>query len=364
MMTGIFAISIPTGIFVALTILLIVAEKYLADYGECTVSINGGATVLETLGGPTLLSVLYGNKIFIPSACGGKGSCGYCKVTVIEGGGPILPTETGFMTRQEIRSGVRLACQVKIRQSIEIEIPEELLNVKEFQATVSEAVSLTYDIRGITFDLIEPTEIEFRPGQYIQIFAQGPKESVYRAYSISSSVFTKNKVQLMVRLIPDGIASTYIHNLNVGDLVTFTGPFGEFRLSQDPSVDVVCIGGGAGMAPISNLIFSIYEQWPDRNCYLFFGCRGTKDVFYLDEFKALAAKHPNLKIVYALSDPLEQDEKWEGETGFIHLSVDKYFLTTNKSQAFMCGPPPMIEAVMQILESKGMKDEDMFYDKF
>lgn len=364
MMTVIIAISIPTGIFLALTILLIVAEKYLADYGECIISLNEGSKVFQIPGGPTLLSALYEQKVFIPSACGGKGSCGYCKVTVIDGGGPILPTETGFMTRQEIRSGVRLACQVKIRQNIELKIPEELLNVKEFHARVSEVLALTYDIRGITFDLIEPAEIDFRPGQYIQILAQGAKEQVYRAYSISSPVSVKDKVQLMVRLVPGGIASTYIHNLNVGDSVTFTGPFGEFRLSQDPSVDIICVGGGAGMAPISNILFSVYEQWPDRNCYLFFGCRGTKDVFYIEEFKALATKYPNFKYVYALSDPLGEEEAWDGETGFIHLSVDKYLSSATTSQAFLCGPPPMIEAVMQILENKGMGAEDIFYDKF
>jgi len=364
MITAILAITIPTGIFVALTVVLIVAEKYLADYGTCIVSINGGAKVFEMEGGATLLSVLYGNKIFIPSACGGKGSCGYCKVTVLNGGGPVLPTETSFMNRQEIRAGVRLACQVKIRQNIDIQIPEDLLNVKEFQARVSEVVALTYDIRGITFDLIEPAEIDFRPGQYIQILAQGPEEKVYRAYSISSPVSVKNKVQLMVRLVPGGIASTYIHNLNVGDPVTFTGPFGEFTLSQDPTVDVICVGGGAGMAPISNILFSVYEQWPDRNCYLFFGCRGTRDVFYLNEFKTLAEKHQNFRYIYALSDPLGEEENWDGETGFIHLSVDKHFSAAHKSQAFMCGPPPMIDAVTQILEKKGLQEEDIFYDKF
>ncbi len=363
MIPAIIAISIPTGIFVALTIVLIVAEKYLADYGTCIVSINGGAKVFETQGGSTLLSVLYGNKIFIPSACGGKGSCGYCKVTVLDGGGPTLPTETSFMDRKEIRSGVRLACQVKIRENIEIRIPEDLLNVKEFQARVSEIVPLTYDIRGITFDLIEPNEIDFRPGQYIQILAQGAEEKVYRAYSISSPVFVKNKVQLMVRLIPGGIASTYIHSLKVGDPVTFTGPFGEFQISQDPNVDIVCVGGGAGMAPISNILFSVYQQWPDRKCYLFFGCRGTRDVFFLDEFKALAAEHPNLTYVYALSDPLGE-ENWDGETGFIHLSVDTHLSGSGKSQAFLCGPPPMIDAVTQILEKKGLQEEDIFYDKF
>ncbi len=364
MITAIIAIGVPSGIFVALSILLIVAEKYLADYGECSVSINEGSKVFQLEGGPTLLSALFENKIFIPSACGGKGSCGYCKVTGIEGCGQILPTETGFMTRQEIRSGVRLACQVKIRQNIEIAIPEELLNVKEFQTKVSEILDLTYDIRGITFDLIEPTEIDFRCGQYIQILAHGPDEDVFRAYSISSPVFTKDKVQLMVRLIPGGIASTYIHSLNVGDSVTFTGPFGEFILSDDPDVDIVCVGGGAGMAPIANILFSVYAQWPDRKCFLFFGCRGTRDVFYIEQFKELAAKHPNFKYVYALSDPLGEEEAWDGETGFIHLSADKHLSSERKSQAFLCGPPPMIDAVITILEQKGLQEDDIFYDKF
>ncbi len=360
----ILALCITTGIFVGLTIILLIAERYLANYGICNISINEGSTIFERKGGTTLLSGLYDNKIFIPSACGGKGSCGFCKVTISSGGGPVLPTETSFLTRKERKAGVRLACQVKIKQDLEISISEDLLNVKEFSAKVTQIRKLTHDIKEINLSLIEPKEIDYRPGQYIQILAYGPDGAVFRAYSISSPSYEKEKIQLIVRLVPGGIASTYIHNLKEGDEVVFTGSFGEFKLSQDPNTAIVCVGGGAGMAPISNIIYSMYKQMPNRKCYLFFGCRSTSDIFYLDGFKKLAKKHPNLKVIYALSDPLEDDEKWTGETGFIHLSVDKYLENNIKCQAFLCGPPPMIDAVTEVLKSKGLKDPDIFYDKF
>ncbi len=358
------AVAVTAGIFTVLAVWLLISERYLAHYGTCVISVNGGSTVFEQQGGSTLLTALYNNKVFIPSACGGKGSCGYCKCIVRSGGGPILPTETPFFTRTEIRSGVRLACQVKIKEDIEIQIPEELLAVKEYRATVALIHELTHDIKEINLDLIEPVEIDHRPGQYIQIQAPVPDGHVFRAYSISSPVYEKNKVQLIVRLVPGGIASTYIHNLTEEDEVLFTGPYGEFRLIEDPEVEVVCVGGGAGMAPIVNIIYSIYHRWPDRKCSLFFGCRTTKDVFYLDRFEALEKEHPNFKVIYALSDPLQEDEKWDGDTGFIHLSVEKHLEPNPRCQAFLCGPPPMIEAVTEVLKDKKLKDENIFYDKF
>ncbi len=359
-----YAISTTTGLFLALSALLLLAERRLADYGVCQLSINDGELVFEKDGGATLLATLNENKIFIPSACGGKGSCGYCKVTVPAGGGPVLPTETPYLTRSEIRSGVRLACQVKVKEDIELRLPEELLNVKEYSARVANVVVLTPDIKQLDFDLIDPSEIEQRPGQYVQIEAPSPEGPVFRAYSISSPAYEKNKVQLNVRVVPGGIASTYLHGLEVGDDVRLTGPYGEFRLSEDPDREIVCVGGGCGMAPMRNIILSLYHRWPDRTCWLFFGCRTTKDVFYLDEYRELAAKHPNFHVIYALSDPLAPDEPWDGETGFIHLPLDKHLKPGAKRQAFLCGPPPMIEAVMEVLKSKGLTDEDIFYDKF
>ena len=275
-----------------------------------------------------------------------------------------MPTETPYLSRGEIRSNVRLACQVKIRQDLRVKIPEDLLNVQMFSATVASTRDLTPDIKEIRMALNEPAEISQRPGQYVQVQAPSPEGPVFRAYSISSPSYSPGEVELVVRIVPGGIGSTYLHNLQVGDPVTFTGPYGEFHLDENPDVEIICVGGGCGMAPMNNIIHTLYSRWPDRKCSLFFGCRTTADVFYLERFKELAAKHPNFRVVYALSDPVESDGQWDGEIGFIHLSADKYLEPNVARQAFLCGPPPMIEAVTRVLEEKGLRAEDIFYDKF
>jgi Na+-transporting NADH:ubiquinone oxidoreductase subunit F len=357
-----WAILVFSVLLVVLSVVLTIAEKVLINYGICKIDINAGEKPLEMEGGQTLLSSLYSNEIFIPSACGGKGTCGHCKVTVTSGGGPVLPTETPYLTRHELRSNVRLACQVKVREDIYIRIPEDFLNVKMFSATVESTEVLTYDIKEVRFRLNEPDEISQRPGQYVQVQAPSPDGPVFRAYSISSAAHEPNVVELVVRLVPGGIGSTYLHNVEVGDPITFTGPYGEFWLNEDPSVEIVCVGGGCGMAPMKNIIYTLYEKWPDRTCWLFFGCRTTKDIFYLERFKELEKKHPNFHVIYALSDALEPGETWDGETGFVHLSVDKYLDAGVARQAFLCGPPLMIEAVTRVLEDKGVSD--IFYDEF
>ena len=363
---GIYILSVASfvGLVVSLSGLLMIAEKLLINYGTCKLDINAGEKPLEVQGGQTLLASLYANEIFIPSACGGKGSCGHCKITVVTGGGPVLPTELSYLSRKEIRSGVRLACQVKVRNDIFVRIPEDYLNVKLFSAKVESTRSLTYDIREIRLKLNDPPEISQRPGQYVQVQAPSPEGPVFRAYSISSAAHERDVVELIVRLVPGGVGSTYLHNLNVNDDVAFTGPYGEFRLNEDPSVEIICVGGGCGMAPMKNIIDTIYERRPERSCWLFFGCRGTQDIFYLERFKELQQKHLNFHVVYALSDELKPDEKWDGETGFIHLSVDKLLEPGIPRQAFLCGPPLMIEAVTRVLEEKGIQSEDIFYDEF
>ncbi|MFC1795392.1 FAD-binding oxidoreductase, partial [Planctomycetota bacterium] len=208
----------------------------------------------------------------IPSACGGKGMCGHCKVTVVAGSGPVLPTETLLLTIKEIHSGVCLACHLKIREDIYLRIPEELLNVRMFVSRVETVVDLTYDIKQIRLSLLEPSEISHRPGQYVQVQAPSQDGPVFRAYSISSPVYGPDAVELVVKLVPGGIASTHLHLVS-GDTVSFTGPYGDFRLNEDPSVEIVCVGGGCGMAPMKNIIYTLYDKWPDRVCWLFFGCR-------------------------------------------------------------------------------------------
>jgi Na+-transporting NADH:ubiquinone oxidoreductase subunit F len=341
-----------------------ISERLLVNYGICKLDINKGETLLETAGGQTLLSTLYANEIFIPSACGGKGSCGHCKITITAGGGPVLPTETPYLTRKEIRSNLRLACQVKIREDIYVRISSDLLNVKMFTSTVESTVDLTRDIKEIRFRLDDPHEILHHPGQYVQVLVPSMDGPVFRAYSVSSPPYEPNIVELVVRLVPGGIGSTYLHNLQPGDTINFTGPYGEFALNENCSVEIVCVGGGCGMAPMKNIIYTIYNKWPDRSCWLFFGCRTTKDIFYLEQFEKLAKKHTNFHVIYALSDKLDKNEKWAGETGFIHLAVDKKLEKGIRRQAFLCGPPPMIEAVTRVLEEKGISSEDIFYDEF
>ena len=364
MTSALLAVGVTTGIFTLLSIWLLISERYLANYGPVKVNINDGSRVFERTGGITLLNALYQNEVFIPSACGGKGSCGYCKVKVESGGGPVLPTETTVLTRGEARSGIRLACQLKLKEDLKMRIDEQLLSVRLFRARVSKIAQLTHDIKEINLELIEPEEIEQHPGQYIQIEAPGPEGPVHRAYSISSPASEKHRVQLIVRLVPGGIASTYIHDLEEGDEVTFTGPYGDFRLSEDPSKDIVLVAGGCGMAPVKDIAYTTLERWPARDIYLFFGARTTKDIFYLDQYKELEKEYPNLHVIYALSDPLDEEEEWEGETGFIHLSVDKHLKDRENGQAFLCGPPPMIDAVTEVLKEKGLDDADIFYDKF
>lgn len=344
-----------------------VAEKLLADYGECTIKVNDKeGFVIE--GGGTLLDALYGQRIFIPSACFGKGTCGFCKVTVPDGGGPVLPTELPFLTREEIGEDVRLACQVKVKTDLHILVRPEYLTVQEFRATVKSARTLTPDTREIVISLGDPprgggpAEIEFRPGQYVQIRVPA-REPTYRAYSISSPPETRNEIELIVRLVPGGLGSTYLHNIEPGDEIDFTGPYGEFELSEAEDTDIVCVAGGCGLAPVKSILHYLYSKWPERKSWLFFGARSAADVMYLDEFEALAAEHPGLTVCYALSEPKATDE-WEGNVGFIHKSVEARLPEGADRQAFMCGPPPMVEAAMKVLNAKGVSEDRVFYDKF
>jgi len=361
-------VLLSVGVFVAvlfgLSVMILVAERRLRNYGTCKIDINAGERIVEIVGGSTLLASLIDSRIYIPSACGGKGSCGYCKITVLSGGGPVLPTETPYLTRKEIRAGLRLACQVKVCGNLQVRIPQELLNVKLFTASVCSTRALTRDIKEIRLSLIEPAEIRHRPGQYVQIQAPSPEGPVFRAYSISSPSHEPDVVQLVVRLVPGGIASTYLHSLREGQAVAFTGPYGEFRLSEDPDVEVVCVGGGCGLAPMRNVILTLYDRWPHRRCWLFFGCRNDEDVFYLAEFRELSRKHPSFHVVYALSDSPDPTDNWHGDRGFIHLAVDRYLDPGVRRQAILCGPPPMIEAVTRVLELKGLRPADIFYDQY
>ncbi|MBE9537367.1 MAG: 2Fe-2S iron-sulfur cluster binding domain-containing protein [Proteobacteria bacterium] len=354
---------IMVSISLILGLVLVIASRFLAEYGPCRISIKGNKDV-EVIGGETLLSSLFENKIFIPSACGGRGSCGYCKLKVTSGGGSVLPTELPYLTPSEVVDDVRLACQLKVKSDMEIEVPEEYLSIQEYRAEVAQSISLTYDMKELRFRLLEPETINFKPGQYIQFHVPSTnREVVYRAYSIASLPSMAGELELIVRLVPGGIGSTYIHNLSVGDEVTISGSCGDFFLHERSSCDILLIGGGAGMAPLKSILYSLFEKGSDRKIDLFFGVRAKKDLFYLEEFERLAKEHPNFTYTYALSSPGEADD-WKGEKGFIHLVLERHLKEGEKREAYLCGPPLMADAVIKVLKEKGVDPSNIYYDKF
>ncbi|MBN2600765.1 MAG: 2Fe-2S iron-sulfur cluster binding domain-containing protein, partial [Candidatus Marinimicrobia bacterium] len=239
-----------------LAILLVLAEKRILNYGECTISINGGEKELKVAGGLSLLSSLAENDIFIPSACGGRGSCAYCKLKVLDGGGAIGPVEEPYLNDEERKTNVRLSCQVKVRNDLKIEIPKELFSVKRFTGVVEHKKPLTYDITELRITLTNPAIIDFIAGQYIQLESKEYKgrESVMRAYSIASVPSNNRSIELNIRLVPDGICTSWVFDyLKEGQEVNFSGPYGEFRLSETDA-PIIFIAGGSGMAPIWSIL--------------------------------------------------------------------------------------------------------------
>lgn len=356
------AIAVLCAVGGVLAFALLVADRLLCRYGPCEIRVNNEAPFVVE-GGGKLLDALYDQRIFIPSACGGQGTCGFCKVGVLAGGGPTLPTELPFLSAEELAAHVRLACQVKVKQNLDLRIKEEFLHVKEYIATVKAARMVTADTREVVLSLAPGETIDFRPGQYVQVFVPDRKETVFRAYSLASPPSRRDEIELLVRLIPGGRGSTYLHEVEAGDSVRFTGPYGEFVLDEDPGSELVCVGGGCGMAPMRSLVRHVAEKAPGKPCRLFFGARTAPDAMYLEDFRRLAEENPNIAVVYALSET-EKPGDWQGETGFIHESVDRHLGLEGRRQVFLCGPPKMIEATMRVLQAKGIPKEDAFYDEF
>jgi len=361
-MVYVYALSVLCGIGGGFSILLLLAHKILTNYGECILDINGQRQ-LTIEGGCSVLEALYDNEIYIPSACGGQGTCGYCKVTVLSGGGPVLPTEMTFLTAEEQASDVRLACQVKVKENITLRFRADYLNVRKFASQVTAARMLTHDTRELTMTLTDNEEISFIPGQYVQVGVPVKGGMEFRAYSIASTPGTPNQIILVIRLIPGGLGSTYLHEIQVGTDVMFTGPYGEYVLPEDPATEMVCVAGGCGMAPVRSLIRHLAEQDRERTCWLFFGARARKDIMYEEEYVDLCARHPGLRVHYALSEPDAGDD-WEGETGFIHTLVDRHLEAGSNRSVFLCGPPPMVDAATEVFKAKGVEEGEIFYDAF
>ena len=355
-----------SGIGALLALLLEIADSYIADYGESHILINNEKDLMVEGGNPLLFSLME-NQIFIPSACGGKGTCSLCKLKVLKGGGPVLPTETPYLAKEELENHVRLSCQVKVRNDLNIEIPEELFRIKEFGVRVEKIEDLTDDIKGIHLKILASEEgLSFKPGQYIQL--KVPKyeltsESEYRAYSIASSSEADRDLELLITRVTDGAVSTYVHDyMKEGDDLTINGPYGDFFLHESDR-DILLIATGSGLAPLLSILDQIEKQKIGNKTTLFFGARKVKDLLYYEELRALETRLSHFTFIPTLSRPGEEDQ-WKGEKGRVTDLIEKYIPENAPVDVYICGSPAMVESCEDLLKKKGISEENIFYDKF
>lgn len=393
-----------TGLILVLVLGLAAASRKLAPGGPVKITVNDGGKELTVASGASLLTALADQKIFLPSACGGGGTCAMCKCMVTEGGGEILPTETGHITRGQARQGWRLACQLKVKRDLKIRVPEEVLDIRKFEAKVVSNRAVASFIKELIVEVPAEVPVHYRAGGYIQIdippyelrfrdFDIDPKfhdvwdkfklwdltakstEPIFRAYSMASYPAEGNRLMLNVRIatpppipgVPPGIASSYIYGLKPGDTVTLSGPYGEF-FAKETDREMVYIGGGAGMAPMRSHILDLFRtQRTPRQVSFWYGARSKREMFYDDDFKSIADGFPNFSYNVALSEPQPEDE-WTGPTGFIHKVVYERYLKDHPDPAeieyYLCGPPPMIAAVNRMLYDLGVEKDMIAYDEF
>ncbi|MDO4586017.1 MAG: NADH:ubiquinone reductase (Na(+)-transporting) subunit F [Planctomycetia bacterium] len=395
-----------TAIILLLVAVILAAKATLVASGNVKIEINGDAN--QTLGVPAggkLLGTLADQKIFVPSACGGGGTCGQCKVKVHAGGGDILPTERGHMTRREIKEGTRLACQCAVKQDLKIEIPPEVFSVKKWECKVRSNKNVATFIKELVLELPQGENVEFKAGGYIQIecpsytldykdieiaseyrgdwdkyniwqYKSVVSEPTMRAYSMANYPQEKGIIMLNVRIatpppkqskVPPGVMSSYIFGLKPGDKVTISGPYGEFFI-QDTPAEKIYVGGGAGMAPLRSHIFELLKHLKaNQKISYWYGARSLREAFYVDEFEDLAREFPNFSWHLALSDPLPEDH-WTGSTGFIHQVLHDEYLKDHKApedcEYYMCGPPMMTQAVLKMLDNLGVERESIHFDDF
>jgi len=406
-------ITVIASIFVvSLTVLILVvligiAEKKLLPQGDAKILINGDDEKSPTVKpGSSLLSSLASHNVFIPSACGGGGTCSQCKCQVLSGGGDILPTEVSHFSRAEIKDNYRLACQVKVKGDMEVKIPDEIFSIKKWECTVKSNDNVATFIKELVLELPDGEILDFESGGYIQIdvpeyelkysefdienqyredwdkfkmwdlIARNDNPEEFRAYSMANHPAEGNIVMLNVRIAhpppqqwdaPPGIASSYIFNLKPEDKVTISGPYGEFFI-KDTNREMVYVGGGAGMAPLRSHLFHLFHTLKTgRKVSYWYGARSKREMFYDDHFKAIEDKFSNFSYHVALSDPMDEDN-WTGYKGFIHQVVLDNYLSNHEDpteiEYYMCGPPMMNKAVMGMLDDLGVEDEMIDFDDF
>ena len=349
------------GVSVGITLLIILVDYFMGGTSEKIITLNERVKIPVT-GEETVLNLLSQNKIFVPSACGGKATCGYCKVTVLEGGGNVKPTEESFLSKDEKARGVRLSCQVKVKENIKIEIPESMMSAKEYQTVVEKIEDLTYDTKMVRFKLVNPPKMDFKAGQYAQLRVPGIE--IIRAYSMSHDPKDTSHVEMIIRRVPNGKATSFVHDaLDVGDKITLTGPYGNFYLREETNRDVICIAGGSGKAPIRSILYYLRDKGMPRNVKYFFGAKSARDLYYTEELNELSKKFPKFQYIPALSEPKPEDN-WKGQVGLITQVVDRNNGDLSDVEAYLCGSPGMINACVEVLKKHNMKDENIHYDKF
>ena len=407
----IFEVLVGVLVFTIVIILLVILLNFIGNLllpqGEVSVVINDDASKsLKVQTGGTVLSALASQNVYLPSACGGQGTCAQCKCQVIEGGGDILPTEQAYISRKDQKDHWRLGCQVKIRNDMKIKVPDEIFSIRKWNAIVKSNNNVATFIKELVIELPKDDPIHFESGGYIQIdvpaynnieyknfeieeiyrddwdkfdvwqYTAENKNPIFRAYSMANHPAEGNMIMLNIRIaspppnmpsVPPGIASSYVFNLKPGDQITVSGPYGDFHI-KDTEREMIYIGGGAGMAPLRSHIFHLLKtENTKRKVSFWYGARSVKEMFYDEEFKDLEKQFSNFRYQVALSDPLPNDN-WKGPVGFIHqVALDLYLKNhedPTECEYYLCGPPRMISAVQKMLWDLGVEEDMIAYDDF
>ncbi len=398
------AIGMFTVIVLALVVMILIARARLVSDGDVTITINGERTITVPAGGK-LLQTLAGNNIFLSSACGGGGTCAQCSCVINSGGGEMLPTEESHFTKREGKEGWRLSCQVPVKQDMDIEIPEEIFGVKKWECTVESNPNVATFIKELTLRIPDGEDVNFRAGGYVQLecpphvvqykdfdiqpefhadwdkfdiwrYSSTVTEPTIRAYSMANYPEETGIVKFNIRIatpppgrddLPAGIMSSWVFSLKEGDKVTVFGPFGDF-FAKDTDAEMIFVGGGAGMAPMRSHIFDQLKRLHStRKISFWYGARSLREAFYVDEYDKLQEDNPNFTWHLALSDPLPEDN-WTGPTGFIHNVLYENYLKDHPApedcEFYMCGPPMMNNAVVNLLHDLGVEPENILLDDF
>lgn len=353
-----------------LCVFIVFSGKILGQSGDVNISINNKKEIVAKKG-EKLLSVLAENEIFLPAACGGKGNCGKCKIKITFGVSCATALESLILKESELEEGFRLACQVKTRENIGLEIPNELLLAHNFKARLVSSRNIAYKIKELHFKIESEEEINFKAGQYVQITKELPWEKAIRAYSISSSPDLRKEFTLDVQLIEGGLMSSFLHELPVDSIVSFTGPFGDMLVdlkeSDNDDKYYVLIAGGVGLAPMRSIVDYLEKKKNIGKIVLFHGVRSKKNLYYENKYKDLARNNNSFHYIPVLSEPALEDG-WTGETGLVTNSVDKWFknqkIALNRVEAYLCGPSAMMESATKILIELGVDSQNIHSDPF